>query len=40
MQVWCDQLPGMLDLNKMQVVPQSGQVRLIQHTESGASTAG
>eukprot|EP00775_Hariotina_reticulata_P002645 gene2645-2945_t len=23
--VWCDQLPGMLDLNKMQVVPQSGQ---------------
>jgi hypothetical protein len=26
LQVWCDQLPGMLDLQRMQVVPQQGEV--------------
>jgi hypothetical protein len=26
LQVWCDQLPGMLDLHRMQVVPQKGEV--------------
>uniref|UniRef100_A0A383VU85 Uncharacterized protein n=1 Tax=Tetradesmus obliquus TaxID=3088 RepID=A0A383VU85_TETOB len=25
LQVWCDQLPGMLDLQRMQVVPQQGE---------------
>jgi hypothetical protein len=26
LQVWCDQLPGMLDLQRMQVVPLQGEV--------------
>lgn len=26
-QVWCDQLPGNLDLHRMMVIPQAGEVR-------------